>query len=77
MKYEEMKKLFDEIISKELSDEYKKKKLEPIFVKHKHYVGILYKGFCQQIFSYNIKKEEFSKKIIKLLKREYGGKNGN
>lgn len=67
-----MKKTFDELIQKNLSAENKRKKLEPLFVKHKHYVCILYKGFCQQIFSYNITKEEFSKKIVKLLKREYG-----
>ncbi len=71
MKLEELKKLFDEIISKKLSDEYKQKKLEPIFVKHKHHVGVLYKGFYTKNFSYNITKEEFSKKIIELLKKEY------
>lgn len=71
MKFEEMKKTFNEIIQKNLSAENKRRKLEPLFVKHKHFLSVLYKGFYAKNFSYNITKEAFTKKIVELLKKEY------
>ena len=71
MKFEEMEKTFNEVITKNLSDDKKRKSLEPLFIKYKHYTGILYKGFYKIFFSYNTTKENFTKKIIELLKKEY------
>lgn len=71
MKFDEMQNEFDKIIKTKLNKEDKQKKIEPLLIKYKHHAGILYKGFYKIFFSYNTTKENFTKKIIELLKKEY------
>jgi hypothetical protein len=68
MKFKEYEEIFNNIIKKELSEENKKKKIEPLLVKYKYHFGILYKGFFHIYFSYRTKKENFINILINLLK---------